>query len=49
MPVLLDAADAGNERQPLGEPGAVGLDVHHVAAAENFAGREATRPRPHQP
>src|SRR5580693_9373230 len=33
----LDAADAGNERQPVGEPGAVGLNVDHIAAAENLA------------
>ena len=34
---LLDAADARNEREPLGEAGAVGLDVDHIAAAEHFA------------
>src|SRR5208282_6504965 len=40
----VDAADARNERQPLGEPGALGLDVHHVTAAENFAAEIGYRP-----
>ena len=32
----LDAADARNERQPLGEAGAVSFDVDHIAAAEHL-------------
>src|SRR6202451_4915396 len=35
---LLDAADAGNERKPLGKADAVGFDIDHIAAAENLAG-----------
>src|SRR5580692_1314490 len=34
---LLDAADAGNERKPLGKADAVGFDIDHIAAAENLA------------
>src|SRR5580700_9154487 len=34
---LLDAADAGNERKPLGKANAVGFDIDHIAAAENLA------------
>src|ERR1700688_2606957 len=33
---FLNAADARNEREPLGKPGAVGLDIHHVAAAKHL-------------
>src|SRR5580704_4618223 len=35
-PGLLDAADAGNERKPLGKADAVGFDINHIAAAENL-------------
>src|SRR5580700_9623277 len=34
---FLDAADAGNERKPLGKAGPVGFDINHIAAAENLA------------
>src|SRR6516165_4928111 len=34
---LVDAADARNEGEPLGEAGAVGLDVDHIAAAKHLA------------
>src|SRR5580698_500240 len=34
---LLDAADAGNERKPLGKADAVSFDIDHIAAAENLA------------
>src|SRR5580700_5646349 len=34
---FLDTADAGNERKPLGKTDAVGLDIDHIAAAENLA------------
>src|SRR5580700_11068979 len=34
---LLDTADAGNERKPLGKADAVGFDIDHIAAAEHLA------------
>src|SRR5579864_2095349 len=34
---LLDAADTRDQRQPIGERRAVGLDIDHVAAAEHLA------------
>ena len=37
MPVCSTPLTPGNERKPLGKTGAVGLDVDHVAAAENLA------------
>src|ERR1700692_5083001 len=43
---LLDTADAGNERKPLGKADAVGFDIDHLAAAENLAAELG--PRSHQ-
>src|ERR1700730_16834458 len=43
---LLDAADAGNEREPLGKADAVGFDIDHITAAENLAAE--FRHRAHQ-
>src|SRR5579863_726912 len=34
---FLDAADPGNEREPLGKTDAVGFDVDHITAAEHLA------------
>src|SRR5581483_105147 len=33
---LLDAADAGNQSEPLGQPGAVSLDIDDITAAQNL-------------
>src|SRR5580698_3002468 len=33
---FLDAADAGDERKPLGKADAVGFDIDHIAAAQNL-------------
>src|ERR1700733_8503033 len=35
-PRFLDAPAPWNERQPLGQPGAIGLDIDDIAAAENL-------------
>src|SRR3984885_1759110 len=45
-PGFLDAADPWNERQPLGQSGAIGLDVDDIAAAENLPAEIG--PRRHQ-